>query len=774
MSHRSRFRTNLLVLLGMLTMVISTQPAFAQEREPEVDPIDPTANTRKYPKVAKRILGVSRLKRLPKRITAYLADPDWVAIHRMCKTMDPDAILHCMVKNPKPIGAMVVRRITTSMVNRIDVELVKALNPAQIDTLGNSCRTEADVWAKCASEKGFDSDECSVTELPFVRCLVGSNFVPRTYMATAAKKRALFGDDLFVEFTGLLAGLSFDKITQLRKSCPQRDFAGADKCFQNNPVAGTPMRHYLETATPMVRQAAAALKRNNVTMDVAAYTARVTAVLLRIPKYAIAGLVTLCQRRQPEFKQPKTLADVDAGIACVRDRALVDPIANPVYATPAQLKAWLFATRARITAALTKAHEQQRARGLGKFWVAVFLLAGLGFIVVLLLPLLLAKRYPDRGGAFWRSSALAAVVFVVAVAALAGALTAMRSAQGLVAEQTSPKVKSTHAAFKALQSRSALGGFSALSQAGVDFFKHPLVSLAEPVVNDEHKDLAAVLPAYFAAHWIDQLSKPQVRRLRQDAPSQSSIQGHTAAFASSMRFYKRVDWLLGVLPVILALLAVLLYLAPMRRTLVDIAVGPANASGETSRSTKDVILAEAKSAVPFIGCVIVLIPLVGALLSVAVSPLTKTLFANAILSVFYVATSNASSFTVFAATMSVIVLLLLCVATYVAAVTGVLGTVRRIFYSVEHHGRGLGEFASFWKWGGLSLLLLLLFPLVFAFGVEFAYHQHVGSPTLPVQGAALTTVPVVAVLLFPLVFWAARGFKALGFLHRYSVPESTD
>jgi hypothetical protein len=103
------------------------------------------------------------------------------------------------------------------------------------------------------------------------------------------------------------------------------------------------------------------------------------------------------------------------------------------------------------------------------------------------------------------------------------------------------------------------------------------------------------------------------------------------------------------------------------------------------------------------------------------------------------------------------------------AMGAVLGQTRKIFRAIFPHGYRFADFNRFWIWSGAALLVMLVLPFAYAFGA-----LAVANATLGGDGGftakTLQMVPVPAVLLFPVMFWAARGWKALQYIKKYPVP----
>ncbi|MEM9490909.1 MAG: hypothetical protein AAGC55_17305, partial [Myxococcota bacterium] len=186
-------------------------------------------------------------------------------------------------------------------------------------------------------------------------------------------------------------------------------------------------------------------------------------------------------------------------------------------------------------------------------------------------------------------------------------------------------------------------------------------------------------------------------------------------------------------------------------------------------SAMGTVSAELKSLLPFLGVVLLLLPIVGLFLSLVVQPLIEILLNYYLLAVFYILMTEASAFVLYATLSSALFLLVLVLAVYIVAMTFFIGTVRKILRSKFHYGQTFGEYKRFWLFGGLCMLLVLVLPLIYVYGLEYIAFI-LFEPDFDNMGAKdMLLVPMTAFLLFPVLFWAARGLKALGFIKSYPV-----
>lgn len=664
------------------------------------------------------------------------------------------------------------RSAITAVLERMDVELPRRLSTDDFALLEQRCQVPHAAWARCASEHGADDERCFDSDHALARCLVDVDDVTSLYLAIAADKKRIFGKDLYVEFAGLLAVLPMEAIEQARAACPQRDVGSAAECLVAHEVVGPVIEVYYALAREIVEESAKEAAEAGNAIDVDDYTDQVAQLLFRLPSGTILALAAQCMKLHPELEHTRSAEDIDRGLACIAEVGQTDPVANPAYISKEKLEAWLGVAREKVTSAIRSKETHTQDKNFDRILVVILLLTAGGYLVVLLLPLVLRRRYPGGGRTLWKASAVAAGTFAITVALLGASLLVTRSVQGTVAaDSTSPKMRVADAAFAVLAKSETIEGLSELSKQRLDFIKAPLRQIVESE-NPGDTDRYAVFAAYLVTHWADLLDEPELKNIAKNVAMLSS---HADSMRSVFAFYSKVDWLMGIVPILLSLLAVLLYLLPLKQMLVDVVTAPmraASGSGtpdEASRRAMASVMAELKSTLPFLGVMLFLLPLTGFFLALAMEPLVELLIGYSLLTLFYILFAEASAFVIYACLGSAIVLLVVCLAAYITAMGAVLGQARKIFRAIFHLGYAFRDFKRFWIWSGVALLVMLALPFVYAYAAIWAAELALGD--LSTLGAKeLLLVPVPALLLFPVIFWAARGWKALGFIKKYPVP----
>jgi hypothetical protein len=161
-------------------------------------------------------------------------------------------------------------------------------------------------------------------------------------------------------------------------------------------------------------------------------------------------------------------------------------------------------------------------------------------------------------------------------------------------------------------------------------------------------------------------------------------------------------------------------------------------------------------------------PLIGFFLALAMEPLVEMLIGYTLLTLFYILFGDASPFVIYASLGCAMALLVMCLAVYMTAMGAVLGQTRKIFRAIFLHGYRFADFKPFWIWSGAALLVMLVLPFAYAFGVIAVANATLGDGGFTAK--TLLMVPVPALLMFPVIFWAARGWRALQFIKKYPVP----
>jgi hypothetical protein len=106
-----------------------------------------------------------------------------------------------------------------------------------------------------------------------------------------------------------------------------------------------------------------------------------------------------------------------------------------------------------------------------------------------------------------------------------------------------------------------------------------------------------------------------------------------------------------------------------------------------------------------------------------------------------------------------------------------LGKTQKVFQRHFHDKLPLSAHARFWKWGTASVAIAHVIPLGFMFlaswGIELIETKLIGNASGPDDipwTAVMLVGPLILVVGFLIVLWAARGMKAIAFLLKYKVP----
>ncbi len=728
-----------------------------------------------YPPEALALLPRELLEQLPAAVTRFLRPEYWTQLKQACPQPTPDEVLACL---QAPEGSALfetlhARGVVASMLERMDVMLPTVLSGEDLDTLGALCDEPGEAWGNCVFEKSLEDPACEAPEEALAQCVVSNDDVTEVYLEIADQKKAAFGDELYVGFAGLLAVLDLDTIKAVRAACPQTDADEAVDCLLANELVKAIVTVYAELAQAVVAEAEKEIVAAGNTIDAAAYTEQVLLLFLSLPSHTVGSLASECEKLHPELATVTDTTVLDRGLACITEAADTDPIANPAYISKERLREWLGIARTKVIGQIRAKEEAAQGKAFDRIVIVLVVLGGLGFVGVMLMPVFLGRRYPGQSGLLWKSSAVAAMTFAVTVALLGGALLAVRTVQGKVGtDSTSPKMRVAEGAFSVLARTEYIELFSEVSRERLDLIKKPLRAVVKATANPEE---FAVFAAYLATHWADLLDEPELRNAARNA---KKLKGQAESFKAVFKFYKKVDWVMGLVPIVLALLAVVLYVIPLKDTLVDIASAPARAAkagaaeGGTTAKAMRLVWAEVKATLPFIGLILVLLPVTGIFLSRAVEPLLELLISGALRTFEYLWMADASTAVLYLSLGTTILLLVVCLAVYILAVAFFLGTARKALRAVFHGGKGFGEFRGLWTWGVASTLWALVLPFAFLLGIRFlASGPLAAGEGVPTSGDMLT-VPLVAFVAFPVLFWAARGWRALMYVKKYPVPKN--
>jgi hypothetical protein len=397
--------------------------------------------------------------------------------------------------------------------------------------------------------------------------------------------------------------------------------------------------------------------------------------------------------------------------------------------------------------------EKKSAKKMRTFSFIVFGISGLG-ILLLLMPVFLAKKYPGQGKVLFKYSALAAVVFIVTVNLFGGVLYGFRTVQGAMANHTNPSIAIASGTFDTLDNDAEY-----FTVIGKELFGPSLEMMRK---NPEQQPAEIILENGL--------------RIVKDAK----------VFISIKNMFKKVDFVFGTIPIVLTILTLVLFVLAIRPTLMEIIKLPATAASGAGGGTvgKDIVaksmrrvFGELKATVCTVGVLIVLTLVSSFVLGKTVGPALRAFLEYFARSVSYLAFSEgASSGLVFMALFGVILFLVFNLATLILSMAFFLGKSQKIFQQRFNEGIPLSTHARFFKWGVPSVLLVQLFPLVFAFGASAllaAINNSIMEGATSAEQVSWTKFllmgPLVLVAVFLVLFWAVRGVKALKFLATYKV-----
>ena len=370
-------------------------------------------------------------------------------------------------------------------------------------------------------------------------------------------------------------------------------------------------------------------------------------------------------------------------------------------------------------------------------------LAGL---LLLALPLVLRKKYPGQGPLLFKYSAIAAGVCTVAIFLFAQVLLLLRGVQGALSSLTNPQVAVIDATFQVLDDN-----VEDLVEVGPALIEAPLAQVA----SGEQDSLPLAI--------LDNVS-----RLNEDI----------TVFKTIARQFEGVFAMFGYLPIVLTVVAVVLFLLSIKPVIVQIVAMPGRvASGEAQASAviKDVfrtIGREVLATLCLIGGLIVVTIFSGIMLSFAVQPAIEAFLAYVFTSLLYtMAASDFSKFAVYASVLGALLFLVLNIAAVLVTNVLFLGKLQKICKRRFHEKVPFSAHRRFWGWGSLSLVWAHVLPLLFVTGAQEGVGVLIDSMTKgdgePPWTALLLSGPAILVFGFIVVFWAARGLAAIRFILRY-------
>jgi hypothetical protein len=255
----------------------------------------------------------------------------------------------------------------------------------------------------------------------------------------------------------------------------------------------------------------------------------------------------------------------------------------------------------------------------------------------------------------------------------------------------------------------------------------------------------------------------------------TSLVKDASPFLAAAKAVKSVSFLFEYVPLLTTVIAILVFLLGARPILEELMAMPARAAA--GEDTRGVVSAAFKfvgrefvAALGLVWAVIVLTLLSAFALSLAVRPCVHDLLMYVFENIRYVQYPDASSGMIYGSLILTIVSLALNVLLVLLSSGFYLGKIHKIFQARVHQNVPFGAHDRFWLWGTLGLLGAQLYPFVFAEATrpiidalgEKAFAKEEPSFTL-----LLLSGPLIMVVGWLVVFWAARGVKGLTFILKY-------
>nr|MDQ3370687.1 hypothetical protein [Myxococcota bacterium] len=458
---------------------------------------------------------------------------------------------------------------------------------------------------------------------------------------------------------------------------------------------------------------------------------------------------------EDEIAQRKEFAEFFADIPNEPDLAALEARPEDAELKPSMTVAD-FRTAVRIVkgivlAKMAKKIAKKSDQRMAKFSWTVFGFSLLG-ILLLGMPLVLAKQYPGKGAMLLKYSALAAATFFVTVNLFGGVLFGLRTAQGALSNYTNPSIAIASGTFDTLH---------------------------------DHADDYVVMGKELFAPTLEQMrnhpdEQPAVLLLENGM----KIVKDAKVFMSMAKLFKKVDFVFSVLPIILMIVTLVLFVLAIKPTLVEIVKLPAVAASGSASAGRDIVqksLARVKGEMLATACtvgVLAVLTLVSSfVLGKIVGPALTALLGYFSAAVQYLQfVEGASSGLVFVTLFGVVLFLVLNLAALILSMSFFLGKSQKIFQQRFNEGEPIARHQRFFRWGIPSVLLIQVFPLLFVYVAQWGLakiNDHLLGNVVDAESVPWTKLllagPLFLVVAFALMFWAVRGFKAIKFLQGYKV-----
>jgi hypothetical protein len=404
-----------------------------------------------------------------------------------------------------------------------------------------------------------------------------------------------------------------------------------------------------------------------------------------------------------------------------------------------------------VLARMEKKMAKGSAKKMGQFamGISIFSLFGL---LLLLMPLVFAKRYPGQFKTLFKYSALASLTFVVTVNLFGGVLYGMKTAQGAIGDSTNPSLAI------------AKGTFDTLDRNAEEYI----------VMGKE-------------------LFVPTLEQLQGNSDEQPSVlilengkkivaQAHV--FVAIANMFKKLDFVFKILPILLFGVTMILFGLAIRPTLTEIvklpmraAAGEVGVGRDVTRAAMRRVWGELLATLCTIGVLAGLTVVSGFVLGQIVGPALDALLGYFSLAVSYLQfVQGAGGGIVFLALFGVVLFLVLNLATLILSMSFFLGKSQKIFQAKFNREIPVSTHARFFKWGIPSVLFVQIFPWLFVAVAAKVLDAINNKLLVGTDDAAqipwtklMLAGPIFLVLGYAALFWAARGGKAIKFLFGYKI-----
>lgn len=240
-------------------------------------------------------------------------------------------------------------------------------------------------------------------------------------------------------------------------------------------------------------------------------------------------------------------------------------------------------------------------------------------------------------------------------------------------------------------------------------------------------------------------------------------------FASVARMVNKLDGAFATLPITLFVVTLVLFALAIRPTLTAII------AAETTDSAMRQARGHALATACTVGVLAVLAVVSSLIIARIMGPAADALLGYFSLAVSYLRfIEGASSGLVFLTLFSVVLFLALTFGTLVLTMSFFLGTCQKVFRAHFIDGTPLSANKRFFQWGVPAVLFVQLFPLAYVLVAEKILDTINASLLASIQDAdqvswtkLMLAGPIVLVVAYALIFWGARGFRAIGFLLSY-------